>query len=127
MIRNVNPSTIPNMVIATGVLDKPLEYLSEQREVDLLRVGMVRLLPWVRDGDDGQDAGAWKPLERVEVDKRLLWEVLPAEDLAASLPQLDYVAGVDEGHRAVAVVGVDLQRALEGGAAVLAPHLVILP
>ena len=63
-----------------------------------------------------------QPLDRLEVDKRLLWEVLPAEDLAASLPQLDNVAGVDEGHRAVAVVGVDLQRALEVGAALVAPE-----
>ena len=39
---------------------------------------MVRLLPRVRDRDDLQ-ASTWKSLERVEVDKRLLWEVLPAD------------------------------------------------
>ena len=81
-------------------------------------------MPRVRDGDDAQAAAlATRQLDRLEVDKRLLWEVLPPEDLAASPPQLDNVAGVDEGHRAVAVLGVDLQRALQVGAALVAPEL----
>ena len=117
-----------SLPFACFLRDKPLEDLGEQREVDLLRVGMVGLLPRVRDGDDTQAVAVAlrQPLDRLEVDKRLLWEVLPAEDLAAALPHLDNVAGVDEGHRLSPWVGVDLQRALEVGAALLAPPPVTL-